>query len=281
MSFLSCIMRPLPSVSIPTRMLKYSLPRRADTSTTSAANRFVQSSRSATSSFVVTKEPPDDRTKRNRHVSTQLPQNLDCCRCGNGRLSGLPLARGAHAAGSDVIRIGMIGCGSRCSGAAVNAMNADPGVRLVAMTDIFADRARNRREILRTERPKQVVVDDAHCFSGLDGYKHVIESVDVVLIACSAKYHPVYLQAAIEAGKHVFVEKPHAIDPVGVRQLAAACELAKQKKLSVMSGTAEPIPSGISGDRQTNSRRRHRRHRGHPGNVAPRPLSSLSNAIRN
>ena len=57
--------------------------------------------------------------------------------------SGLSLARSAHAAGSDVIRIGMIGCGSRCPGAAVNAMNADPGVRLVAMTDIFADRAKN------------------------------------------------------------------------------------------------------------------------------------------
>ena len=79
-------------------------------------------------------------------------------------------------------------------------------------------------------------MDDAHCFSGLDGYKHVIESADVVLIACSAKYHPLYMRAAIEAGKHVFVEKPHAIDPVGVREVTAACELAKQKGLSVMSG---------------------------------------------
>ena len=79
-------------------------------------------------------------------------------------------------------------------------------------------------------------MDDAHCFSGLGGYKHVIESTDVVLIACSAKYHPVYLRPAIAAGKHVFVEKPHAIDPVGVREVAAACELAKQKKLSVLSG---------------------------------------------
>ena len=62
-------------------------------------------------------------------------------------------------------------------------------------------------------------MDDDHCFSGLDGYRHAIESADVVLVACSAKYHPVYLEAAIEAGKHVFVEKPHAIDPVGVRRL--------------------------------------------------------------
>jgi predicted dehydrogenase len=90
--------------------------------------------------------------------------------------------------------------------------------------------------MLKQQKPDQVQVDDAHCFSGLDGYRHVIESADAVLIACSAKYHPVYLHAAIEAGKHAFVEKPHAIDPVGVRQITAACALAKQKKLSVMSG---------------------------------------------
>jgi myo-inositol 2-dehydrogenase / D-chiro-inositol 1-dehydrogenase len=149
---------------------------------------------------------------------------------------GLSLARSAHAAGSDVIRIGIVGCGGRCPGAAVNAMSVDPGVRLVAMTDIFADRVQNARKSLKAEKPDQVDVADDHCFSGLDGYKHVIDSVDVVLIACSAKYHPVYLEAAIKAGRHVFVEKPHAIDPVGVRQVTAACELAKQKKLSVMSG---------------------------------------------
>ena len=106
---------------------------------------------------------------------------------------GLSLTRGAHAAGSDVIRIGLIGCGSRGPGAAVNAMNVDPGVRLVAMTDVFADRVQNRREMLKKESPNQMAVDDAHCFSGLDGYKHVIQSADVVLIACSGKYHPVYL----------------------------------------------------------------------------------------
>jgi myo-inositol 2-dehydrogenase / D-chiro-inositol 1-dehydrogenase len=155
---------------------------------------------------------------------------------GTAVLAETSLARGAHAAGSDVIRIGIVGCGGRCPGAAVNAMSVDPGVRLVAMTDIFADRVKGAREALKAERPGQVEVDDNHCFSGLDGYKHVIESVDVVLIACSAKYHPVYLEAAVKAGKHVFVEKPHAIDPVGVRQVTAACELAKQKNLCVMSG---------------------------------------------
>ncbi|MGO8753085.1 MAG: Gfo/Idh/MocA family oxidoreductase [Thermoguttaceae bacterium] len=148
----------------------------------------------------------------------------------------LPLARSAHAAGSDIIRIGLIGCGNRGPGAVVNALTVDPGARLVAMGDIFADHVRTRRKLLQNEKPNQVQVDDAHCFSGLESYKHVIESCDVVLVACAAKFHPVYLLAGIEAGKHVFVEKPHAIDPVGVRQITAAAELAKQKKLSILSG---------------------------------------------
>ena len=137
---------------------------------------------------------------------------------GAAALGGLSLARGAHAAGSDVIRIGLIGCGGRGPGAALNAMNVDRGVRLVAMTDIFADKVQSRRAMLKQQKPDQVQVDDAHCFSGLDGYRHVIESAEVVLIACAAKYHCYYLHAAVKAGKHVFVEKPHAIDPVGVRR---------------------------------------------------------------
>jgi myo-inositol 2-dehydrogenase / D-chiro-inositol 1-dehydrogenase len=155
---------------------------------------------------------------------------------GAASLSGLALSPNVHAAGSDILRIGMIGSGTRCPGAAIDAMKADPGVRLVAMTDIFPTRVANARKRLKDAMPDQVAVDDAHCFSGLQGYKHVIESVDVVLIACSAKYHPLYLETAIQAGKHVFVEKPHAIDPVGIRQVTAACELAKQKGLCVMSG---------------------------------------------
>jgi len=65
-----------------------------------------------------------------------------------------------------------------------------------------------------------VQVDDAHCFSGLDGYRHVIEASDVVLIACAAKFHPLYMLAAVQAGKHVFVEKPHAIAPAGLHVVA-------------------------------------------------------------
>lgn len=151
-------------------------------------------------------------------------------------LGSMAISRSAHAAGSDIIKIGMVGAGGRCSGAAHDAMTADPGTRLVAISDLFADRVQAKRQTLKKDKPNQVMVDDAHCFVGMDGYKHVIELVDVVLIACAAKFHPMYLLAGITAGKHVFVEKPHAIDPPGVRQVTEAAELAKKKNLGVFSG---------------------------------------------
>jgi len=159
--------------------------------------------------------------------------------------AGLAVSRTAHAAGSDVIKLGMVGCGGRCTGAADNAMTADPGTRLVAMTDLFPDRVQASRNNLKKRKPDQVAVDDAHCFSGLDGYKNVIESVDVVLIACAAKFHPMYLKAGIDAGKHVFVEKPHGIDPAGIKVVNAAAELAKQKKLGILSGLQSRFHAAI------------------------------------
>jgi predicted dehydrogenase len=151
-------------------------------------------------------------------------------------LGSLELSRSVHASGSDVLRVGMIGCGGRNSGAAVQALNADPGARLVAMCDIFMDRIKGKRTEIKAQKGPQVMVDDDHCFPGFDGYKHVVESSDVVLIANAAKFHPFHSMAAIKAGKHVFVEKPHGVDPAGLKLMRAACDLAREKKLSVASG---------------------------------------------
>lgn len=161
-------------------------------------------------------------------------------------LGTLELARSVHAAGSDVLRVGMIGCGGRNAGAAVQALTADPGARLVAMCDIFADRIRNKLEAIKAQRPAQVAVDPDHCFTGLDGYKHVIESSDVVLIANAAKFHPLHAMTAIQAGRHVFVEKPHGIDPAGVRLMQQACELAKAKRVSIVSGLQSRYHAGFA-----------------------------------
>ena len=159
-------------------------------------------------------------------------------------IGSLALSRSAHAAGDGTIKIGMIGAGGRCSGAAAESMQASPDVKLVAMCDLFADRVQRSRTALKTQSPEQVLVDDDHCFVGFDGYQKVIDASDAVMIACASKFHPMYAEAAIKAGKHVFVEKPHGIDPVGMRRMAAACELAKKKGLSLLSGLQSRFDNG-------------------------------------
>ncbi len=171
----------------------------------------------------------------------------------------LGISHSVFAAGSDIIRVGMIGCGGRNAGAAAQALTADSGARLVAMCDIFVDRVKGKRAILKEQKPGQVIVDDEHCFAGFDGYKHVIESSDVVLIANAAKFHPLHAMTAIRAGKHVFVEKPHGIDPAGIKLMQQAADLAKQKGLCIVSGlhsryhegyaeTVQQIHDGAIGD---------------------------------
>jgi predicted dehydrogenase len=150
--------------------------------------------------------------------------------------AALPLAASAWAAGAETIKIGLIGCGGRGNAAAAQAMTADDAARLVAMGDIVMDRVKTSRAALAKQKPGQVTVKDDHCFAGFDAYRSVIAASDVVLIACAAKFHPMYLMAAVRAGKHVFVEKPHGIDPAGIKVVKAACELARQKNLSVLSG---------------------------------------------
>jgi myo-inositol 2-dehydrogenase/D-chiro-inositol 1-dehydrogenase len=158
----------------------------------------------------------------------------------------LDVSRSVFAAGSDIIRVGVIGCGGRNAGAAVQALTADSGARLAAMCDIFVDRVKEKRQILKEQKGSQVTVDDDHCFAGFDGYKHVIESSDVVLIANAAKFHPFHAMAAVEAGKHVFVEKPHGIDPAGVKLMQRASELAKQKGLCFISGLHSRYHTGYA-----------------------------------
>ncbi|MBL7154450.1 MAG: Gfo/Idh/MocA family oxidoreductase [Phycisphaerae bacterium] len=171
----------------------------------------------------------------------------------------LAIGNSVFAAGSDIIRVGMVGCGGRNTGAAAQALTADKGARLVAMCDIFMDRVKHKRDIIKQQKGDQVVADDDHCFAGFDGYKHVIEASDVVVIANAAKFHPLHSMTAIKAGKHVFVEKPHGTDPAGVKMMQAAADLAKTKGLSMVSGlhsryhtgyqeTVKRIHDGVIGD---------------------------------
>jgi predicted dehydrogenase len=149
-------------------------------------------------------------------------------------LAALPAS--AYVAGSGIIKVGIIGCGGRGEAAAMNAMNAGKDVHIVAMGDILLDRIQEKRTNLKLKYPDQVEVPDDHCFTGFESYKHVIAVSDVVIIANAAKFHSFYAKTAIEAGKHVFIEKPHAIDPIGIQRLHAAIDLAKQKGLCLVSG---------------------------------------------
>ncbi len=164
-----------------------------------------------------------------------------------GALAGpLPLERAIHAAGSGAIRIGLIGCGGRGTGAAVNAMNAGKDVRLVAMADVFRDRLETSRKRLKAGKPDQVAVNESRCFVGFDAYHDLIESgVDVVLIAAASHFHPEMLKACVDAGKHVFCEKPHGIDVPGLRISMAASEEAKKKGLSLVSGLCWRYDPGV------------------------------------
>ena len=144
----------------------------------------------------------------------------------------------AYAAGSDVVRYGLIGCGGRGTGAARDCAKAAEGTELVAMGELFEDRLDQSKEILKEVIPGSYRVTDETSFTGFDAYQKVIDSdVDLVLIAPPPGFHPMHLRAAVEAGKHVFVEKPAGVDPPGIASFVESGEIAKEKGLSLVTGT--------------------------------------------
>jgi predicted dehydrogenase len=160
----------------------------------------------------------------------------------------LAAAPKVHAAGSDVLRVGLIGCGDRGTGAATQALAADPNVQLVAMADAFEDRLQNSLEILQKAEDvsAKVAVKPDHRFVGFNAYQELLGSgVDVVLLCTPPHFRPIHLRAAIEAGKHVFAEKPVAVDAPGVRSVLESCEMAKGRGLSVVSGLCLRYDNGF------------------------------------
>ncbi|HMG89293.1 MAG TPA: Gfo/Idh/MocA family oxidoreductase [Chryseolinea sp.] len=138
---------------------------------------------------------------------------------------------------ANVLKVGLIGCGGRGSGAAGEALAADPDAILTAMGDVFSDRLDESYEALMELYPAKVKVNKENKFVGFDAYQKVINSgVDVVLLTTPPAFRPDHLTAAVNAGKHAFCEKPVAIDAPGVRKVLAAAKKAKEKKLSVVSG---------------------------------------------
>jgi predicted dehydrogenase len=172
--------------------------------------------------------------------SYTVPTRRDFLRTSGAAAAASTLAAGGvFAAGGDTLKVGLIGCGGRGTGAAAQALNADANVKLTAMADAFEDRLQQSLKKLQAD-PKitaKIDVKPDHCFVGFDAYKQVIDSgVDVVLLCTPPGFRPLHLKAAVDAGKHVFAEKPVAVDAPGVRSVLATCELARKKNLSVVSG---------------------------------------------
>jgi len=134
------------------------------------------------------------------------------------------------------LRAGVVGCGGRGSGAAVNFLDAGPNLSIVALADVFQDRIDGIRGKLKEE--KDVEVDDANCFVGFDAFKRLLEvDLDIVILATPPYFRPEHFQACVEARKHVFMEKPVAVDPVGARAVMAASKQAEAAGLCVVTGT--------------------------------------------
>jgi len=138
---------------------------------------------------------------------------------------------------TDTLRVGLIGCGGRGSGAASQALNADKNIVLTAMGDAFQDQLQSSLQSLQKAHADKVKVTPEKCFVGLDAYQKVIDSgVDVVLLATPPGFRPIHLKAAVDAGKHVFCEKPMATDAPGLRSVLASVKAAKEKNLALVAG---------------------------------------------
>jgi predicted dehydrogenase len=148
-------------------------------------------------------------------------------------------SRGLFASGSDQIRVGLIGSGGRGTGAAMDCVRSSPNVVIAAVGDLFKDRVDSSLARFKERlAPENITVTPETCFSGFDNYKKVLAcDVDMVILAAPPHFRPEHLKASIEAGKHVFMEKPVAVDPVGVRSVIASSKSAAEKGLAIVAGT--------------------------------------------
>ena len=145
-------------------------------------------------------------------------------------------ASGADAKNADTLKIGLVGCGGRGTGAASQALSADYNVTLHAVADAFADKAEKAVKMLGDKFANRVDVPQERQFTGLEAYQKVIDCCVVVLLASPPGFRPHHLKAAVDAGKHIFCEKPMAVDSAGYRVALAAIEKSKERKLCVVAG---------------------------------------------
>jgi myo-inositol 2-dehydrogenase/D-chiro-inositol 1-dehydrogenase len=210
--------------------------------------------------FAMTLSAVYPRPPKRRYILVNMDQNprRDFLKSG-ALLLGAPAVLSAMQ-GSKAIKVGLVGCGGRGTGAAAQALKADDFANLTAVADVFQERIDDSLERLKKIHGEKVKVETANMFVGLDAYEKLINSdVDVVLLATPPGFRPAQLRYAIEKGKHVFCEKPMAVDVPGIRHVMETSKMAKEKNLSLVAGfcwrysnyiveTFNQIKSGAIGD---------------------------------
>jgi len=168
-------------------------------------------------------------------------QLLTSCGDGNSKRKEVRLPELLNQApDGKVLKAGLVGCGGRGTGAAVNFLDAGPNLQIVALGDVFQDRLDKCRAELKTQ--KNVEIADEKCFLGFDSYEKVLDSgIDIVLLCTPPHFRPQHIDAAVKAGKHIFMEKPVAVDPVGARSVMVSAERARQSGLCMVSGTIRRV----------------------------------------
>lgn len=179
----------------------------------------------------------NDQTKQLQQTSRRQFLKTSSAAVGGVFAANLALTPQAFAADSQTLRVGLVGCGGRGTGAASQALHADGNVVLTTMADVFEDKLRNSLATLQKEVPDKVKVEPDRCFVGLDAYQKVINSgVDLVVLATPPGFRPMHFKAGVDAGKHIFCEKPMATDAAGLRSVMESVAEAKKKNLAVVAG---------------------------------------------
>ncbi|MBM3833737.1 MAG: Gfo/Idh/MocA family oxidoreductase [Verrucomicrobia bacterium] len=155
---------------------------------------------------------------------------------GGSFLGSLSIERSAHAQGSDTVKVALVGCGGRGSGAADQALSTEGSIKLVAAADAFRERIDGSLGQLARKHKEKIEIADDRKFVGFEAYKEAIALADVVILATPPGFRPIHFEEAIRQGKHVFMEKPVAVDGPGVRRVLAAAAEAKKKNLKVGVG---------------------------------------------
>lgn len=151
-------------------------------------------------------------------------------------IGGLSIERGAHAASDDTVKVALVGCGGRGTGAASQALSTKGSVKLVAMADIFEDHLDGKLKVLQGQAKDRVDVPKDRQFLGFEAYKEAISLADLVVLTTPPGIRPIHFEEAVRQGKNIFMEKPVAVDGPGIRRVLAAAEVAKKKNLKIAVG---------------------------------------------